>query len=66
MTVFARETSDYVIDMTIKDTNGYARDYRLVVKGGEIIVIDLDNNVIVAPALESDEIAERLITLAEW
>lgn len=66
VTVFAREISDYVVDMTVKDANGYARDYRLVVKGGEITVIDLDSNAIVTPALESDEIAERLIALAEW
>ena len=66
VTVFGRENSDYVIDMTVKDANGYARDYRLVAKNGEITVIDLDSDVIVTPALESDEIAERLITLAEW
>lgn len=64
--VFVRETSDYVIDMTVKDANGYARDYRLVVKGGEITVIDLASNAIVTPVLESDEIAERLIALAKW
>ena len=33
---------------------------------GEVTTIDLDSNTIVTPALESDEIAERLITLAEW
>ena len=64
--VFGRESPDYVVDMTVKDANGYAREYRLVVKSGEVTTIDLDSNTIVTPALESDEIAEHLITLAEW
>lgn len=64
--VFARESADYVIDMIVKNANGYARDYRLVVKSGEVTVIDLDSDAIVTPVLESDEIAERLIALAEW
>lgn len=31
-----------------------------------VVVIDLDDDVIVDPALEPDELAERIITLAKW
>lgn len=66
MSAFSSEFADYIVDMTVEDANGYARDYRLVVKNDQAMVIDLDSNVIIAPTLESDELAERLIALAEW
>lgn len=66
VSAFSSEFADYIVDMTVEDANGYARDYRLIVKNDQAVVIDLDSDVIVTPTLESDELAERLITLAEW